>query len=77
VRLVVLLAAVSLLVRLDVGGLFRDFLAGAGIGAIVGRILIARLERRGGELVPPRVRHIELTWTCGSAFLGFLVHLIF
>ena len=36
---------------------------GAGAGALAGKFIVRRLERRGDELPAARVRQLEWTWT--------------
>ena len=49
-----------------------DALIGVGIGAVVAKLLIWRLERRGTELTSRRTRQIEAVWI-GVALLTTLV----
>jgi len=44
--------------------LFQEGLIGASFGALFGRLMIHRAERRGGELRPRRVQELNLRWTC-------------
>lgn len=55
------LIGVTVLAVLDELTLLTDAVIGAGIGLIVARGLIFRLERHGRELAGPRVRQLE--WT--------------
>lgn len=70
------LIAASVLAVLDELTLLTDALIGVGIGIIVARLLIYRLERRHGELPGKRVRQLETTWTLigiGGAILIYIL----
>lgn len=52
----------------------QELLAGAGIGALVAKLLTRRLERRrGSELPGPRIRQIDAAWITFGALTGALV----
>jgi hypothetical protein len=72
VRAIVLLAAGPGWALLDLAPMLQAGLIGAGVGAIVGRVVINRLERRSGELAGRRVRELDVRWTLGTAILFFL-----
>jgi hypothetical protein len=42
--------------------LVNDTLLGAGFGAIVGKFIVHRVERRRGEIPARRVRQLDLRW---------------
>lgn len=50
----------------------QEGLVGAGIGALFGRYLIHRAERRDGELSPKRVRQLDFRWTCFGVSVAIL-----
>lgn len=51
-----------------------DLLVGAGAGAIAGRLLATRLEKReGAELTARRIRQIETRWTLLGGALGLAI----
>jgi hypothetical protein len=57
-----LLAANALaLLSLDV--LLRDILIGAGVGNLMGKIVVLLREQAGGERPSQWVRRVELAWT--------------
>ena len=51
---------------------FQEGLIGAGIGALFGRFMVQRAERRGGELSPRRVRQLDFRWTCFGISIAIL-----
>ena len=55
--------AAAVLAVLDQLPLLTDAMIGAGAGAIAGKFIVRRLERRGDELPAARVRQLEWTWT--------------
>ena len=61
---------------LDKLPLLTDALIGAGAGVLVGKLLIQRLERRGGELPAPRVRQLEWTWTLVGVALAVVLYIV-
>jgi len=56
------LAAAGLLAALESVPGLSDALIGLGIGTVVGKLTVRRLERRHGELPAARIRHIETVW---------------
>lgn len=54
---------------------FQDALIGAGIGSIVGKAIVHRAEKRGGELPAWRVRQLEVTWVCVGLGIAGVVSL--
>jgi hypothetical protein len=55
------------------GDLLNDMAMGAGLGAIAGKVVVSRAERRRGELPPHEVRQVEVAWImAGSVVLGAL-----
>jgi hypothetical protein len=77
VRSIILLSAGPALALLDLARVVQDGLIGAGIGAVAGRVVISRRERRGGELKGQRIRQIEVNWTLALAFFAVLGRLGF
>lgn len=43
-------------------GLLGDLLIGAGLGALLGKLVIGSLERGGRELSGPRARQLDRAW---------------
>lgn len=57
--------------------IFADALAGLGLGTVVGKLLVLRLERRqGGALAPEDVRRIETAWLIAGVLLTVLAGLV-
>jgi hypothetical protein len=51
----------------------QELLIGAGIGSVVGKLLVHRSERhRGKELAPRRVRQIEMIWISIGVTISFI-----
>lgn len=63
--------AVGLLAALDSIPGLSDALIGLGIGTLVGKLAVQRLERRSGELTAVRIRQIETRWV-GSSVVAAL-----
>lgn len=70
------MTAVGALAVLDQFSLLTDAMIGAGAGVLVGKLLVYRLERRRGELPPPRIRQLEWTWTLVGVALAVALHVI-
>jgi hypothetical protein len=52
----------------------QDLLVGAGIGSILGRLIVHWSEqRREGELPAHRVRQIEITWIAVGVTIRFML----
>jgi hypothetical protein len=55
----------------------QDLLIGAGIGSIVGRLIVHWSEqRREDELPAYRVRQIEITWISVALTIRFMIWVI-
>jgi hypothetical protein len=55
----------------------QDLLIGAGIGSIVGRLIVHWSEqRRKDELPAHRVRQIEITWITVALTIRFIIWVI-
>lgn len=55
----------------------QDLLIGAGIGSIVGRLIVHWSEqRREDELPADRVRQIEITWITVALTIRFMIWVI-
>jgi len=56
---------------------FQDVLVDAGVGSVVGRLMVHRAEQRSGEeLSAMRVREIEAKWIATGIATGLLVRLL-
>jgi hypothetical protein len=55
-------SASELFAALESIPLVNDILLGAGFGAIVGKLVVHRVESRRGEVPPRRVRQLDLRW---------------
>jgi hypothetical protein len=60
-------------VALEPAQILQDGLMGAGVGAIAAKALVHRMERRGRELSPLRVRQVEFVWTCVGGGIALLI----
>jgi hypothetical protein len=55
---------------------FEDVLVGAGVGSVIGRLIVRRAEYRGGEEWPAmRVRQVEADWIAAGIATGLVVRL--
>lgn len=61
---------------LDLTHVVQGVMLGAGGGTIAGRLVVHRAEQHGREMVPRRVREIELRWTSAMAIAGLGVSLV-
>ena len=56
----------------------QDLLIGAGIGSVVGKLLVHQFEQRRGEEMPPqRVRQIEAAWIAFGVTISFIRRVVF
>ena len=57
---------------------FQDVLVGAGVGSVIGRLMIHRAEHRGGEEWPAmRVRQVEASWIAAGIAMGLVIRVLF
>lgn len=58
--------------------LFQDVLVGAGVGSVIGRLMVHRAEHRGGEELPAmRVRQVEAYWISAGIAMGLVIRILF
>ena len=58
--------------------LFQDALVGAGLGSVVGRLIVHRSERRRGEeWTAMRVRQVEAKWIMGGIAMVVIGRVLF
>jgi hypothetical protein len=58
--------------------LFQDVVVGAGLGSVVGRLIVHRSERRRGEeWTAMRVRQVEAKWMVGGIAMGLIGRVLF
>ncbi len=58
--------------------LFQDVVVGAGLGSVVGRLVVQRSERRRGEeWTAMRVRQVEAKWIIGGVAFGLIGRVLF
>lgn len=56
---------------------FQDVLVDAGVGSVVGRLMVHRAEQRRGEELPAmKVREIEAKWIAAGIATGLLIRLL-
>jgi outer membrane lipoprotein SlyB len=71
------LSAASALAISDRVPLLTDVLIGAGAGAIAGKLVSTRLERRRGtDLDARRVRQLDLAWTLAGVAFALLANAV-
>lgn len=59
----------------DVTHMVQQGLVGAGLGALLGKAVVRRMERRRGELSAASVRDLEISWASRMAILFVVVDL--
>jgi hypothetical protein len=55
---------------------FQDVITGAGVGLLVGRLIVVRYEHRNGELQPSRVRQLETAWSLFGVAISIAPYLL-
>ncbi len=55
--------------------LLADLLIGAGVGALIAKAVIGRLERGGRELPGPRVRQLDRAYIAAGMALALVINL--
>jgi hypothetical protein len=57
---------------------FQDILVGAGLGSVIGRLMVHRAEHRDGEeWTGMRVRQVEASWIAGGIVMALIGRVLF